>query len=174
MKSVLSILLFLTIIGMPAAASASPLGLTPSQRATQRAELIQIIRKVNDHWQTQHPVHGDAFWNRAAYHTGNMAAFKATAHQPYRDYSEAWAKKINGKAQNPTSGKIGNTPTGKAMTLCSLAIGKPASRFTSTSITSSRIAKKSNAPKKSWTIKYPPRPWTISGGQMASTWSCPS
>jgi rhamnogalacturonyl hydrolase YesR len=93
MKSVLSILLFLTIIGMPAAASASPLGLTPSQRATQRAELIQIIRKVNDHWQTQHPVHGDAFWNRAAYHTGNMAAFKATAHQPYRDYSEAWAKK---------------------------------------------------------------------------------
>lgn len=58
-----------------------------------RAEVIEVIRKVNDHWQATHPNHQNAFWNRAAYHTGNMAAFKATGNEAYRAYSEAWAEK---------------------------------------------------------------------------------
>ena len=60
---------------------------------TSRPAVIETIRKVNDAWQAKHPNHGDAFWNRAAYHTGNMAAFKATGIEAYRAYSEAWAEK---------------------------------------------------------------------------------
>lgn len=58
-----------------------------------RPEVMEIIKKVNDHWQATHPNHQNAFWNRAAYHTGNMAAFKATGIEAYRAYSEAWAEK---------------------------------------------------------------------------------
>ncbi len=62
-------------------------------KSPSRAEVIEIIKKVNDHWQATHPDHQNAFWNRAAYHTGNMAAFKATGIEAYRAYSEAWAEK---------------------------------------------------------------------------------
>lgn len=57
-----------------------------------RADVIAIIKKVNDHWQAANPNHHNAFWNRAAYHTGNMAAFKTTGIEAYRAYSEAWAE----------------------------------------------------------------------------------
>ena len=55
--------------------------------------IISIIRRVNDHWQSTHPSHGNAFWHPAAYHTGNMAAFQVTGEERYRLYSEAWAAK---------------------------------------------------------------------------------
>lgn len=53
---------------------------------------LKIIRKVNDHWQSTHPTHGNAFWHVAAYHTGNMAAYFATGDEGYRKYAEAWAE----------------------------------------------------------------------------------
>jgi rhamnogalacturonyl hydrolase YesR len=54
--------------------------------------VLDIIRKVNDRWQSEHPRPGNAFWHTAAYHTGNMAAFEATGEERYRAYSEAWAE----------------------------------------------------------------------------------
>lgn len=56
------------------------------------AETREVIRMVNDHWQKTHPRHGDAFWNRAVYHVGNMQAYEVTRHEPYRRFSEAWAR----------------------------------------------------------------------------------
>lgn len=57
-----------------------------------QAELLRIIDKVNRHWQTQHPKPGNAFWDNAAYHTGNMEAYALTGNEDYRAYSEAWAE----------------------------------------------------------------------------------
>ncbi|MBQ0021011.1 MAG: glycoside hydrolase family 88 protein [Bacteroidales bacterium] len=51
-----------------------------------------ILDMANLHWQTTHPTHGDHFWNRAVYHTGNMAAYEVTHDQGYLDYSLAWAE----------------------------------------------------------------------------------
>ncbi|MDR3184756.1 MAG: glycoside hydrolase family 88 protein, partial [Prevotellaceae bacterium] len=51
-----------------------------------------IIRRVNDYWQSAHPVPANAFWHPAAYHTGNMAAYAVTKEARYRAYSEAWAE----------------------------------------------------------------------------------
>lgn len=71
-------------------------GIAPASADTRKvrtvAETRDVIRKVNDHWQRRHPNHGDAFWNRAVYHVGNMQAYQATGHRPYRDFSEAWAR----------------------------------------------------------------------------------
>lgn len=55
-------------------------------------EVIDIIHKVNNYWQANNPEHGDAFWHRAAYHTGNMAVYEVTGNETYRAYSEAWAE----------------------------------------------------------------------------------
>ncbi|MCU0748486.1 MAG: glycoside hydrolase family 88 protein [Akkermansiaceae bacterium] len=59
----------------------------------QREEVIRVIRQVNDHWQKAHPNHGDAFWNRAVYHIGNMDAHAVTGESAYRKFSEKWSEK---------------------------------------------------------------------------------
>lgn len=56
------------------------------------AEVTAIIHKVNDYWQSAHPVHGRAFWDNAAYHTGNMEAYFLTRKPEYLEYSVAWAE----------------------------------------------------------------------------------
>ena len=55
-------------------------------------EVIEIIHKVNNYWQTNNPKHGNAFWHRAVYHTGNMAAYALTEKAEYLAFSEAWAE----------------------------------------------------------------------------------
>jgi rhamnogalacturonyl hydrolase YesR len=56
-------------------------------------DVIEIINKVNNHWQATHPASGsNAFWHPAAYHTGNMEAYSVTGNEEYRKYSEAWAQ----------------------------------------------------------------------------------
>lgn len=56
------------------------------------SDVIEIIDKVNTTWQTNHPKHGRSFWDNAAYHTGNMEAYKLTGNKKYLDYSTEWAK----------------------------------------------------------------------------------
>jgi rhamnogalacturonyl hydrolase YesR len=58
-----------------------------------KEEVAQIINKVNNYWQETNPNHGWAFWDVAAYHTGNMEAYKVTQNEMYKQYSEAWAEK---------------------------------------------------------------------------------
>jgi len=55
--------------------------------------VVKIITKVNDYWQYHHPKHGKAFWDNAAYHTGNIAAYEVTGNQKYFDFSYAWAER---------------------------------------------------------------------------------
>lgn len=68
-------------------------GVVIAQEIPKQEKVKEIIIKVNDNWQRQHPSHGRAFWDNAAYHTGNMAAYAVTAYQPYLNFSEAWAEK---------------------------------------------------------------------------------
>jgi len=59
--------------------------------APRKSEVIEIINKVNYHWQESHPNPGRAFWDNAAYHTGNMEAYHLTRNEDFRAYSEKWA-----------------------------------------------------------------------------------
>ncbi|QNA46736.1 glycoside hydrolase family 88 protein [Lacibacter sediminis] len=59
----------------------------------KKNELLQVIQTVNNYWQKANPVHGLAFWDNAAYHTGNMEAYALTKNEAYKNYSEAWAIK---------------------------------------------------------------------------------
>mgnify|MGYP001764924202 CR=1 FL=1 len=57
-----------------------------------KADVLDIISRVNNHWQSANPQHGRAFWDNAAYHTGNMEAYSVTKNEQWRRYSEAWAE----------------------------------------------------------------------------------
>ena len=62
------------------------------QSNAETDEVITIIRKVNDYWQSNNPNHGRSFWDNAAYHTGNMEVYFLTQDPAYLKYSEDWAK----------------------------------------------------------------------------------
>jgi unsaturated rhamnogalacturonyl hydrolase len=83
MKSFLRIFIFLISISSTVAA----------RSLSSKPELINIIEKVNNYWQSTHPIPGNPFWDNAAYHTGNMEAYFVTGNETYKHYSEEWAKK---------------------------------------------------------------------------------
>ncbi|MFI0430759.1 glycoside hydrolase family 88 protein [Mariniflexile sp. HMF6888] len=73
-----------------------------------KKEVISIIHKVNTYWQENHPDLGNAFWHVAAYHTGNMEAYKVTKNIDYLNYSLTWAAKnewMGAKSQNKSEWK---------------------------------------------------------------------
>lgn len=57
------------------------------------AEVLACIEKANHYWQSNNTKPGWAFWDVAAYHTGNMTAYKLTNNQSYKSYSQKWAEK---------------------------------------------------------------------------------
>ncbi len=61
--------------------------------AETTADVVRIIEKANYYWQQQRPDPGNAFWDNAAYHTGNMEAFKITNNKDFLNYSLNWAEK---------------------------------------------------------------------------------
>lgn len=81
----------------------------------QKATVLATIHTVNQYWQNGHPDPGISFWDNAAYHTGNMEAYKLTGTETYLNYSTGWAEKNAWKgatAVNPAEWKYsyGETP----------------------------------------------------------------
>lgn len=77
----------------------------PALAGSKADKVIKTIDKVNSHWQKNHTDPGTAFWHNAAYHTGNMEAWKLTGNKAYYDYSEKWAE------HNKWMGACGNDPS---------------------------------------------------------------
>ena len=53
---------------------------------------VEIITKVNDYWQQHHSPRVRSFWDEAAYHTGNMEAFRLLGNARWLAYSDEWAR----------------------------------------------------------------------------------
>ena len=53
-------------------------------------EVKSVIKKVNTYWQTNNPAEVRAFWDHAAYHTGNIEVYKLLKDQKMLDYSIQW------------------------------------------------------------------------------------
>ena len=53
---------------------------------------IEMITKVNDYWQQNHKPEVRSFWDEAAYHTGNMEAYRLLGIARWMDYSTTWAR----------------------------------------------------------------------------------
>ena len=76
-------------LGAALPADAAPKQAGPKQEA---AAVRALIDRVNTHWQSTHPAEQWSFWHVAAYHTGNIEAWKLTGDPRYLAYSEAWAE----------------------------------------------------------------------------------
>ncbi len=62
-------------------------------RPAKEARAVRaMIRQVNDRWQATHPAEVRAFWDHAAYHTGNMEAYALTGDTAWLNYSLRWAE----------------------------------------------------------------------------------
>lgn len=58
--------------------------------------VIDYITRVNNYWILEHKEDlGSAFWERGAYHTGNIEAYKLTGIKEYYQYSKDWAIQNN-------------------------------------------------------------------------------
>ncbi len=55
-------------------------------------QVRDIIVKVNDAWQAKNSPEVRAFWDNAAYHTGNMEAYFLIGDEKWKDYSQKWAE----------------------------------------------------------------------------------
>lgn len=55
-------------------------------------EVKDVIRKVNVYWQANNPAEVRAFWDNAAYHTGNMEVYKLLQDKQMLEYSIRWAE----------------------------------------------------------------------------------
>lgn len=61
-------------------------------KSSEATTVREIIYKVNDYWQSNNEPQVRAFWDHAAYHTGNMEVYDLTGESRFREYSEAWAE----------------------------------------------------------------------------------
>lgn len=85
MKNLSSILLLLLVLLSNACGE--------KKGSQEKAEVLSIIEKVNDYWQSSNPDPGRAFWDNAAYHTGNMEVYALTGNKKFLQYSIDWAEK---------------------------------------------------------------------------------
>ena len=67
----------------------------PSPTLPSRADILAALRKVNDYWIGAHSNPGDNQWARAAYFSGNMAAYRSTNEARYLSYAQRWAEQNN-------------------------------------------------------------------------------
>ncbi len=56
-----------------------------------KEKVLSDVTSANSYWQREHKPEVWAFWDQAAYHTGNMELYKLTKNPDYVRYSEAWA-----------------------------------------------------------------------------------
>ena len=85
------------------------LGVQSQTRQWTKAEVTDIIKKVNSYWQTNHPAEVRAFWDNAAYHTGNMEVVRLLREErgerraeSFLDYSLRWAEHNKWKGATET------------------------------------------------------------------------
>ena len=65
---------------------------TATARRWTTADVERVVRQVNTYWQTNNKAEVRAFWDNAAYHTGNMEAYQLLGDQQMLDYSRRWAE----------------------------------------------------------------------------------
>ena len=65
----------------------------PFTESTQRSgKVLDQIIKVNNYWQAHNTPYVRSFWDHAAYHTGNMEAYRLTGRADWYAYTDKWCR----------------------------------------------------------------------------------
>jgi rhamnogalacturonyl hydrolase YesR len=81
-----------TMAALAAGCAAPPAASTAPEVGATRAQALSALALANDYWQHNNPPAQRSFWDVAAFHTGNMAAYALTGSESWRAYSTAWAE----------------------------------------------------------------------------------
>lgn len=65
--------------------------LANAQKLPSKEEVVAVINKSNSYWQSNNKPEVRAFWDHAAYHTGNMEVYEITKNETFKAYSSTWA-----------------------------------------------------------------------------------
>lgn len=84
----LTTVLVLALMLIPASVEAK----AKKKQIAPQLSTIEIIEKVNNHWQQTQKAEVNAFWDNAAYHTGNMEAYRLLQKAQWLEYSDKWAR----------------------------------------------------------------------------------
>jgi unsaturated rhamnogalacturonyl hydrolase len=90
---------------VPAAGALSPVA-APAPTLPPRADLLAAARLVNDQWISANTGPAGNQWNSAAYHSGNMALYRATTEPRYLGYSQVWAEQNNYAINNGVATRL--------------------------------------------------------------------
>jgi unsaturated rhamnogalacturonyl hydrolase len=77
----------------PTRALASSSVSSVSSQLPARADVVSVLRRVNDHWIGAHTDPGDNKWARATYMGADLALYRLTQDARYLDYARGWAEK---------------------------------------------------------------------------------
>src|ERR671939_178035 len=69
-----------------------PVSDAPAASLPSRADVVRVLRAVNDHWIATHPDPGHNRWDRATYFSGDLALQRLLPERRYRGYAERWAE----------------------------------------------------------------------------------
>ena len=58
----------------------------------EAAKVLDQIIKVNNYWQAHNTPYVRSFWDHAAYHTGNMEAYRLTGRADWYAYTDSWCR----------------------------------------------------------------------------------
>ena len=89
MKKLLVHLSFALVCSLYAITSSFPA--LQAQTAPKPKQVLSALTRANDYWQ-KHNATGNAFWDNAAYHTGNIEAYRLTRQPAYLTYTLNWAE----------------------------------------------------------------------------------
>ena len=65
----------------------------PLTESTQRSgKVLDMIIKANNYWQANNTPYVRSFWDHAAYHTGNMEAYRLTGRADWYAYTDKWCR----------------------------------------------------------------------------------
>jgi rhamnogalacturonyl hydrolase YesR len=97
MKKLTILLLSVVLMAQTIAAQDLPVpakGVTYPMRESEAPadQVYNLIKKVNDYWQSHNSARCRAFWDNAAYFTANQKVYQSTYDQKYLDYALEWAE----------------------------------------------------------------------------------
>ena len=92
-------------------------------------ELLEIIHRVNQRYQSMHKPQVRSFWDNAVYHTGNMEVCALTGNKDYLQYSIDWADYNQWKGATRTTKLSGEALMENHRNMFFLVIGKFVSKL---------------------------------------------
>jgi unsaturated rhamnogalacturonyl hydrolase len=88
----------------------------------KKSDVLAQLNLANHYWQTNHKPQVWAFWDQAAYHSGNMEFYKEFKNKNFLKYTEDWANFNEWKGAKSTD--KANWKYSYGETMCCLAIGR--------------------------------------------------